>query len=437
MQAIFRLKKVQYFLLILTGLIYLKIGYYSDRSRFYELLFFIIILFGCYVAAYRSSLPLDLLIFVAICFRLLFLFSIPVLSDDFYRFIWDGILSGQGINPFAHIPEYYIEQDRPPLLLSRELYEELNSPHYFTVYPPVCQFIFRYAVLPLQETDDIILSLVLMRILFLIAEVLNFFFLHELLKKLCIHSRILLLYALNPLIVVELVGNLHFETLMISFLLASFYLLDKNRKTLSAICFAFSVATKLIPLMLLPFLLRRIGLRQALLYYAIVLITFVVLFSPFFDIATLNNMLASVHLYFDKFEFNASVYYLVRWLGYQWAGYNIIAVAGKVLPFITAAYILISASVESTATNHLKRYAAYLFSFSAYLAMSSVVHPWYVSTLVVLGILSNYRFPILWSALCFFSYATYMTEDYQENLCLVAIEYILVYGYFIIEYRRR
>jgi uncharacterized membrane protein len=79
-------------------------------------------------------------------------------------------------------------------------------------------------------------------------------------------------YALNPLIILELTGNLHFEVFAIFFLLASFYLLLKERQTLSALLFSLAVCIKLIPLIFLPSLLPYLGIRKASYYYLIVML---------------------------------------------------------------------------------------------------------------------------------------------------------------------
>jgi hypothetical protein len=49
------------------------------------------------------------LIGAALLFRLLLLFAVPALSDDFYRFLWDGRLSLEGINPFLYTPRQLIQ----------------------------------------------------------------------------------------------------------------------------------------------------------------------------------------------------------------------------------------------------------------------------------------------------------------------------------------
>ena len=82
---------------------------------------------------------------VAVVARLLLIGAFPQLSDDIYRFIWDGRLINQGVNPFAQLPAYYMQEGTQLPGLSPELFAQLNSPEYFTIYPPVAQAIFALA----------------------------------------------------------------------------------------------------------------------------------------------------------------------------------------------------------------------------------------------------------------------------------------------------
>jgi len=70
-----------------------------------------------------------------------------------------------------------------------------------------------------------------------------------------------------------------------------------------------------------------------------------------------------------------------------------------------------------------------LILLSSYYFLSSTVHPWYIIFLLILGISTNYRFPIVWSFLVILSYYAYTNPDFKENLWLVAFEYFLVLGY--------
>jgi hypothetical protein len=77
-----------------------------------------------------------------------------------------------------------------------------------------------------------------------------------------------------------------------------------------------------------------------------------------------------------------------------------------------------------------------LFAFSFYLFFSTTVHPWYLATLLILSVFTNYKFPIVWSFVIILSYLAYLqlnNADKSENLWVIAIEYLIVYSVLIWE----
>ena len=118
---------------------------------------------------------------------------------------------------------------------------------------------------------------------------------------------------------------------MIFFVLLSFWLLLQNRWVGSSAVLALGIGTKLLPLIFLPLLVRYLGWKRGLLYASVTFVFTAVLFLPFLSLDLFQNVFSSLNLYFQKFEFNASVYYLIRAAGYWLEGYNIISGAGFVL----------------------------------------------------------------------------------------------------------
>ena len=107
---------------------------------------------------------LSFLMGTAILFRLIFLFAIPNLSQDFYRFIWDGRMILEGINPFISIPETFVEKGNIPISQGMELYRgmgQLSGSHY-TNYPPVNQFNFLIAAV--FSNTSIVGAVIVMRL---------------------------------------------------------------------------------------------------------------------------------------------------------------------------------------------------------------------------------------------------------------------------------
>lgn len=412
----------------------LGLGYFTERSNTWQFFGWAGLLCGVYFIIVRQSLTASRLAFylvLAVLLRMLLLPSFPLLSDDIYRFIWDGHLLREGISPFEHLPEYYAQNGFAVPGLSRELYSSLNSPHYYTVYPPTAQFTFWCAVLLFPQSW--LGAATVMRFFLLLFEIGSIFFLVRLLQHFRIPVQNALLYALNPLIIIEITGNLHFEGGMIFFLLAAIYfLVKKHRLFASAGLFALSVASKLLPLLFLPFLIKRLGLKKAFVYFSVIGILLLLLFLPLVGSFFLTHFGESLDLYFRKFEFNASIYYLWRYIGYEMYGYNIIQSAGPKLAALTFFGIMTAAFTEHNPTWR-KLPLRMLFAVCLYLLLTTTVHPWYTALPVVLCVFTPYRFPILWSALIWMTYADYGGEVYEEKLILVTVEYLCVTAFALYE----
>ena len=187
----------------------------------------------------------------------LFILAIPNLSQDFYRFIWDGRMILEGINPYLNTVESFISRGVFPVSQAQELYDgmgTLNASH-FTNYPPIKQLCFVLA--GLVSGKSILGSAIVLRLLIITADFGILHFGKKLLESLQIPIHNIFWYILNPFIIIELTGNLHFEGVMLFFLIWSLYLLHKDKWQLSALVFALSVSVKLIPLIFLPLLLNH------------------------------------------------------------------------------------------------------------------------------------------------------------------------------------
>jgi hypothetical protein len=139
-----------------------------------------------------------------------------------------------------------------------------------------------------------------------------------------------------------------------------------------------------------------------------------------------------VSLYSKTFEFNASVYYLVRAIGYQVMDYNIIQTAGPWLARIAYVGILVLL-LKKKIISWQGFFTALLFALSWYYLLALIVHPWYSITFVFLAVFTRFRFPMVWSFLAVLSYWAYSNPAFQENFWLVGIEYTAVIGFMVWE----
>ena len=442
-------KKIYFYVFLLFSIpLYVGIAYYTPRSSFSLLFSEFVVLFLLYGGICWSQgisflpgrelekggtpMPIPLILVAAIFLRVLLLPSLPNLSDDYFRFVWDGRLLVQGISPFLETPEAFMQDPAKAeaLGLTKELFSGLNSPAYFTIYPPVNQFIFWLGayLFPTSVSG----SVFVMKLFLFFAEVGSLLLLVDLLKRLALSPLLSVLYAFNPLVIVELSGNLHFEALLIFFLLLSIWTFLKYPYWVSTLPFSLAIASKLLPLMFMPLLIRRLGLWKTAIFSVLTLFLVAVMFLPILNFETLSHLGSSIGLYFQSFEFNASLYYIIRWIGYQEYGYNIIQSAGKNLGIAVFIAIWLLVLLEKAPSfSNLSR--ALMWTLLIYFTGATIVHPWYVCTLAALCLLTRYRFPILWTALLPLTYFTYRTEAYTENLWLVGISYFLLWGFILWE----
>ncbi len=418
-QNSFAIRTLLYSIFIIT-LSY--IHYFLERQQTTPLLLSFTGLFLLYIyLVKKGSSDWKEILAIAILARIVLFFGLPNLSDDFYRFIWDGKLLAAGINPFANIPSYYASSNFPISGLNDELYQLLNSKSYFTVYPPISQFIF-WVSIKLNPNDSITTSVFIMRLIIFISEIGSIILIKKLLD---IHQRTvskLSIYALNPLVILELTGNLHFEAVMIFFLLLSIYLFYNKRMSSSAMTIAASVATKLTPLMLLPIFIRR---HQGYIkYYLVVGVSLILIFIPILSSEFIHGISGSLSLFFRNFEFNGGLFFLIRAIGFYIKGYDVIQTIGPLMSIIALVIILLVSLLMVNKSSKLE--SIFIIVFFIQLIFATTVHPWYVLPMLALSAMTNYKFPMVWSFFIFLTYAGYSISGFEHPFYMIAIEYLIV-----------
>ena len=420
---------------------YVSFGYDLDRIDFIKLILLIAALFfSAYKIIQTGSSDFWLLAGLGIIFRLLFFGSIPNLSQDFYRFLWDGRLLVQGINPYLIAPEAYVQSGIEVVPQMQELYKgmgTLNASH-FSNYPPVNQFFF--AIAALFSGKSILGSLIVLRSIMLAADVGILFIGRKLLIQLGLDPKKIFWYFLNPFIIIEMSGNLHFEGVMLLFLLWALYLLHRGKWLMAATLLGISISVKLIPLLFLPLLYRYFvkeglfskGFWKLKKFFWMVLLIVLVSFAPFISSEFVSNFATTISLWFQVFEFNASVHYIIRWIAFEFVGWNLIETTGKIFPVLIFIVVLALAFFRKNTTTQ-QLITSMLFAVSFYLLLSTTVHPWYIATPLLLSIFTKYQFSILWSLLVMLSYSAYTVAGVDENLWIIAFEYLAVIGFLIWE----
>ncbi|WP_438962507.1 glycosyltransferase 87 family protein [Nonlabens sp.] len=373
------------------------------------------------------------LFLIGLILRLVLLQNTPHLSQDFLRFIWDGHQLLNGYNPYLHLPDEVITTGASHIPNAAFLHAnmgELSSSNY-TNYPPLNQLFF--AVASWLGGDSILASVLWMRVFLILADIGVFIYGIKLLKLLGKPLWLIALYYLNPFVIVELTGNLHWEGMMAFFLLLAIYYLLVYKKWQSVLFMGYGILLKLLPVMVLPLLVRKLRFKKAILYYIAVAAVVLMGFTPFISQDLIDKYGASVGLWFGNFEFNGSVYYLVRYVGYEVTGYNIIQTAGKILPLITVLIILILSFKRKNEQPEILL-SSIVFAFFTYLLFSTTVHPWYLTIPLLFSVFTRYRFMVIWSFTVFLSYDAYSNVYFEENHLFIAVQYmvvLLVFGWEI------
>lgn len=425
---------LKYIFLIFFAAIYVCFGYFLERENFQHLVILFSVGFALYfffIFTASDKKETDKLLWVSMIFRLIFIVAIPCLSDDYFRFIWDGKLFVDGFNPYLFIPSEIINTDVAETAgLSQELYDGLNSKEYYTVYPPINQLIFSLG--GFFSKFGMLAGIIAIRVPIIIAEFFLIKYIRRLLEVLHLPHHHVLWYALNPLVIVELSGNLHFEGMMMLCVVVAVYWIMQNKWGGAAFWWAMAISIKLIPILFLPVLIKRLGVVKSVWFYLITALALAFTFLPFLDQKLITHIFSSVDLYFRTFEFNASIYYVIRWLGFKAVGYNIIQKVGPILSIITFVLVMIVYFYKNKSWEDV--FKKMLFAYTIYLLLATTIHPWYVINLVVLSVfVQNYRYAIIWSVLVILSYAAYIGDSYEENMLLIMIEYAVVIGWFLFE----
>jgi hypothetical protein len=372
---------------------------------------------------YLLLLPMTVrqIFIAAIGLRCLLFWGMPHMSDDIFRFIWDGSITLSGHSPYGILPADALKAGWQGV--SKSIFEQMNSPGYYTVYPPVSQCYYALTALG----GELSWSVLILRILLTVTEITGLWYVIRLLRHWHKPIHWAAIFILNPLVLLEGTGNLHFEPAMFSLLAISMYQMERGRWKTAAFWFAVSIGLKLLPLMLLPWLWLRCDRLQKKVFFTQLGVWLLVIFCPLLIAPGLWGMGKSVGLYFQNFEFNASVYFLIRELVSLYTGYNAIAWIGPVLGFLAAMCICTLAYLwRRLPLSDVGRFG--LAAWTIYLLLATTVHPWYAVGPLFFGLFTGRIYTVFWSWLVLFSYTLYGNLENTQWNAWIFLEYLLLGG---------
>ncbi len=358
----------------------------------------------------------------ALVFRLTVLFAPPYQSEDVYRYIWDARVAEKGMNPYRFPP------DAPRLETLRDdrIYPMINSKPYITAYPPVSQILFRFCYRIFGPDVSA------MKAMFSILEFLALITAWRLLVLWNRNVQPLLLMAWNPFFIFEFSHSGHSDSAMMFLILLSVFLLARGRRHWAMISYAGAVLVKLHPALWFPVFARRTGGKAI----AAGLATGLALTLLYFNIDSLLEYLNSLGLYFRLFEFNASIHYVVRFIGRFAFHQSWDKLSG---PYLGALLLLIAAAIawKFPSRNARDVLHAGFWLMTADLCLATTVHPWYLSWAALALPFFPYAFMIYWTGAGFLSYIAYGYHPVFEPAWALLLEYVPVYGLMAWEICRR
>ena len=292
------------------------------------------------------------LFFVALGFAVLVRIPLavsPVDSDnDMIRYQWDGRVQRLGINPYLVLPA-----DPQLAWTHTEETRDMPSARQRTPYPPAAQLFFRLVVTVRDSPRAMKIALVL-------CDLLTILVVWRWLLAIGMSEWLTLAYAWNPLVVLEVAHSGHIDALGALWISAAALWLARRRTLLATIAFVLAVATKVLPIVLVPLLWRRITTRDAVFGAAL----FALLYLPFSGGPQLP--LGGVTRVVEHIRFNGPVFLALRY---------------ATNPVVAAGFaVLLGLGVAAWCRWRLgeRHPASWAWPMAASLVCAPVIYPWYL-----------------------------------------------------------
>ena len=287
-------------------------------------------------------------------------------DDDIHRYVWDGRLQRLGYNPYLVVPS-----DPAVKGLHTPETRNLNNPDLPSPYPAGAQLFFR-AVTAIQE------STFALKIAFVVCELAIILVLLDLLRRKQA-AHLVLAFAWNPLLAVEVAGSGHIDIVGALLLLVSAVALVRRWRATAAVGLGLAIAVKLLPVVLVPFYWKRVRIRDAALAAAVVGLLYV----PFLNHGRIP--IGSLGTYVQSFRFNGPVFAALH----RVAPPQLLAGLAVLVGLVTATWLRSAAPEWSP--------DLFAWPMAASLLCAPVVFPWYLLWLLPFLTSASTLLIILWT----------------------------------------
>jgi len=288
-------------------------------------------------------------------------------DDDIHRYVWDGRLQRLGYNPYLVVPS-----DPAAKGLHTPETRNLNNPDLPSPYPAGAQLFFR-AVTAIHE------STFSLKVAFVVCDFAIFLVLLDVLRRTRQGAHLVLAFAWNPLLAIEVAGSGHIDIVGALLLVVSAAALLRRWRATAAVALGLAIAVKLLPVVLLPLYWKRVRIRDAALAAAVVGL----LYLPFLNHGRLP--IGSLGTYVHSFRFNGPVF----------------AILDRVAPpqLLVGLAVLVGLMTATWLRSRAPEWSPDLFAWpmAASLLCAPVVFPWYLLWLLPFLMSASTLLIIIWT----------------------------------------
>ena len=431
-----------------------------------------------------ETLSLRCIIFFGLLFRVIILPTNQIQEDDIYRYLWDGKVFANGVNPYKFSPNEisevkklkikkpeqfssrYGEREKLELDLLYSLkwendrsvvfMERINHPNVPTIYPPFTQIVFRVVH---QIKQD---SIITMRSVFLVFDILALIFIVMILKKLGKNQALCIIYFWSPLVIKETFNSTHLDIIGISLMCGSFYFLICFWRLTALVFLALGTMSKFYPVILLPIYIRGMiqnrseneSLAKAWTIVCFVLIAFgvtcAILYWPFLDTDTKTfDGLKTFTTFWQNNEslFSILVFFYRNIIGLEQSfslgqealllSYDLPTFLAKLTVLVVLGVSILWLTLYSGAFPPEKMLRFCFIVMSLLFLLSPVQNPWYLNWVIPFLCFFPIRAWIFLSGLIGFYYLDFYL-DYQNiqgyGFWVILIEYLPFYMVLILDF---
>ena len=365
---------------------------------------------------------------IAAIFRLVALSAPISLSDDIWRYLWDGAVILEGESPYEETATERFERQGG----DEALFEAINRPDNHTVYPPGAQAAFAVAMWFSEVAGGA--GERWLRLLFVIMDLLGVMGLMVVLRQVGRSPWWAAVYGWHPMVYWEVGAGGHTEALGIALLAAMVWAALKGRGLIAGVAIGLAGVMKWTFLMASPiigiYLWVRYGVWAAIKATVAAWAVVIASYGPFFSEGLIANQWESFKLYAEHFSYNAPLYYVLRWsMGYrEGVTEPVTHLTGPILNGALLISLVLLAWWQSGDRQRLL--AGVCLALGAYVVFSPVFHPWYAMPFVAAGAMAGWSTPAVVGALSMVSYSYYSSDVGRSwEILAMGLQVVIVGGW--------